>query len=563
MQTYIKYLLESAEESFKKTVALVAGSYKPPTMGHLYMVQYYAEQADEVIVLISAPKSAKSVRKTALGTIITPEMSKQIWEIYLKKYGLKNVTVEVSSEASPITAMFKYVDDNLKKVNVIFGVSKKGGDEARFKSATRYYADNPDINLLDPIETAVEPYKSEDGKAVSATDIRDNLDKPDVVKTMLPDKLGPSEIKKVIEILSSGPKESIEEDDEEQEVDKESMEPVDETECIHLNINDDVLKTAIIRAYNTNQTAIDDQGKQIPVNPKKFPDRAIDIMFVVNGIELHIFLDKETKDWDSSFKFRGMPEAKLSPEQMGQFFGTRFYRLLLSKCKKEWPLTDEMYGDLYNGMLEKRMKCPGARELQTEDGEFKDDQVRAAQKKREKLRQKEKDKAAKAKYTNSGRKIVSFSDFGVKTNTFKGYCWPQPGKEFRWSSWADWRKLKPLCRISFKHNDYNYGVSISTYDDNFDNRGFRGYNLDIEPPLAWITPDECAQVMELSLFKKFARHCVARIEKYINMPTEDILAKINNPDKVSAGDIDKTKAIIRKVLNTAIKPCKADTFSWK
>jgi len=37
-------------------------------------------------------------------------------------------------------------------------------------------------------------------------------------------------------------------------------------------------------------------------------------MFVVNGVELHIFLDKETKDWDSSFKFRGMPEAKLSPE---------------------------------------------------------------------------------------------------------------------------------------------------------------------------------------------------------------------------------------------------------
>ena len=65
------------------------------------------------------------------------------------------------------------------------------------------------------------------------------------------------------------------------------------------------------------------------------------------------------------------------------------------------------------------------------------------------------------------------------------------------------------------------------------------------------------------MFKKFARHCVERIEKYINMPTEDILAKINNPEKVTAGDIDKTKSIIRKVLNTAIKPRKADTFSWK
>ena len=31
MQTYIKYLLESAEKQFNKTIALVAGSYKPPT----------------------------------------------------------------------------------------------------------------------------------------------------------------------------------------------------------------------------------------------------------------------------------------------------------------------------------------------------------------------------------------------------------------------------------------------------------------------------------------------------------------------------------------------------
>ena len=76
MQSYIKYLLENTKTKFKKTIAIVAGSYKPPTMGHLYMVQYYADQADEVIVLISAPKSAKSVRKTAIGTIITPEMSK-------------------------------------------------------------------------------------------------------------------------------------------------------------------------------------------------------------------------------------------------------------------------------------------------------------------------------------------------------------------------------------------------------------------------------------------------------------------------------------------------------
>ena len=100
-------------------------------------------------------------------------MSKDIFELYIKKYGLSSkVKVEVSKEPSPITAMFKYVDDNLKDVNVIFGVSKKGGDESRFKSVQKYYADNEHIHLIDPMTTAVEPYVDEDGQPISATDAR-------------------------------------------------------------------------------------------------------------------------------------------------------------------------------------------------------------------------------------------------------------------------------------------------------------------------------------------------------------------------------------------------------
>jgi hypothetical protein len=121
-------------------------------------------------------------------------MSKQIWDVYIKRYGLTNVVAEVSTEASPITAMFKYVDDNLSNVNVIFGVSKKGGDEQRFKSALRYYEDNPSINLLDPVKTAVEPFSSPTGVPISATDIRNNIDKPEVIRPMLPDKLTDQDI---------------------------------------------------------------------------------------------------------------------------------------------------------------------------------------------------------------------------------------------------------------------------------------------------------------------------------------------------------------------------------
>lgn len=73
MSKFISYLLEESEKKeFNKTIALVSGSFKPPTKAHFWMVQQYTDKADEVIVLISDPKSEKSVRKTALGTIITP-----------------------------------------------------------------------------------------------------------------------------------------------------------------------------------------------------------------------------------------------------------------------------------------------------------------------------------------------------------------------------------------------------------------------------------------------------------------------------------------------------------
>ncbi|HBM96662.1 TPA: hypothetical protein DD394_03965 [bacterium UBP9_UBA11836] len=122
-------------------------------------------------------------------------MSKDILDIYVKCYGLSNkINVIISPEPSPIAAMFKYVDEKLNDVNVIFGVSKKAGDEKRFKSAMKYYADNEHINLLDPLTTAVDPYLDEKGNPVSATDARNSLDDPEKLKTFLPKKLTKDDI---------------------------------------------------------------------------------------------------------------------------------------------------------------------------------------------------------------------------------------------------------------------------------------------------------------------------------------------------------------------------------
>ena len=117
-------------------------------------------------------------------------MSKEIFDIYINRYNLQNkVTVIISSLPSPISSMFNYVDENLSDVNVIFGVSKKGGDETRFKSAEKYYQDNEHIHLINPLETAIEPYLDKNGNTISATDARMSLDNVDKLKEFLPSKL--------------------------------------------------------------------------------------------------------------------------------------------------------------------------------------------------------------------------------------------------------------------------------------------------------------------------------------------------------------------------------------
>ena len=86
-------------DSRQADIALVPGSFKPPHKGHYEMVKQYSSMADSVVVLISSP-SAKSERKTKTGTVITPELSKQIFDMYVNN--LPNVSVEISPVPSPV-----------------------------------------------------------------------------------------------------------------------------------------------------------------------------------------------------------------------------------------------------------------------------------------------------------------------------------------------------------------------------------------------------------------------------------------------------------------------------
>ena len=59
---------------------------------------------------------------------------------------------------------------------------------------------------------------------------------------------------------------------------RDSLDTLDETECVNISISDKDLSSSKILCYNAGQTVVDDKGKEQPVNPKKFPDKAIDIV---------------------------------------------------------------------------------------------------------------------------------------------------------------------------------------------------------------------------------------------------------------------------------------------
>lgn len=347
--------------------------------------------------------------------------------------------------------------------------------------------------------------------------------------------------------------------------------PQDPFECIHLDITDDLLKHAKIAAYMFNQELETPEGKMEPYQPKKFPDKAIDIMIPLQPLEgsdpndnklIEIFLDSKDLVWDSRFVIDG-EFGKLSPEQMGQFFSTELYKRMLIMLPEKWPLSDETYNDLYNAIVQKRMRI-NLTDQDIDDYNASMSQINEIDQagKRVDLANKDLTGDGKRDYSGSGRKIITFGDMGVKANSGKYFCWPRRDKEFKWNTWCDWTKIKPFARMTFTYNGRKYMISLSLSDEDLDNRGFRGADLTWTPPLAWLTPSECQQVMELSIVRKFLRQCVKRVRPYLQMTADEIYQNIDRKDKVTIKQIEKTQRVIKHIISTVFQNSQADTYRY-
>ena len=190
-----------ATEFGGKTIAIVPGAFKPPHLGHADMVRKYASMANEVIVLISKP--LKKGRYLPNGKEITSSDSLKIWNLLIGD--LPNVSVEVASHASPLTAAYEYIgeDGPLEPgTEVILGCSEKGCDWKRWTSAEKYVKKG--VSLASPRATAVEPTMRASGEPYSATDFRELLGDPQNNMPELEEFIGKGNVPALLDIFGLG-----------------------------------------------------------------------------------------------------------------------------------------------------------------------------------------------------------------------------------------------------------------------------------------------------------------------------------------------------------------------
>jgi len=184
--------MSTLDEGTEDTIALIPGSFKPPHKGHYAMIKHFSDIAERVIVVISDPKSEKSIRRTPAGKKLDGQQARSIFDIYTKT--LPNVELIVSPQ--PVKWVYDFVkDDTTPGERILLGVSGKGEDAKRYVGAQKYA----------PEGVTVEPSVFNDSDLnISASDFRNVIDEPTLatINQYIPDHLNDKDKEYVLGYLS-------------------------------------------------------------------------------------------------------------------------------------------------------------------------------------------------------------------------------------------------------------------------------------------------------------------------------------------------------------------------
>ncbi len=193
MKTFRQFFLEKQE----KMVILLPGGYKPPTKGHMHLINSYNNNplVSKVIVLVG-PKEREGV---------TRQHSLAIFGLYGIN-NLQKVSLEDTKFDNPMVAAFEYVEKDPRAeecagLTFAIGASNKGDDALRAEKLVKYFNANPQKlrpGLKVGIPPIVEALKA-GGKEVSATILRQAIRNNDerTVRQCIPSGVNVAEFLKI------------------------------------------------------------------------------------------------------------------------------------------------------------------------------------------------------------------------------------------------------------------------------------------------------------------------------------------------------------------------------
>ena len=203
-----------------QTVAIVPGAFKLPHMGHLKMVQQYADKpdVDKVIVLISSP--LRNQRTLKDGTVVTAEHSAEVWNLLLDTIDSSKIDLRISKQPSSVSATFDIIGPK-GPLNagdkVILGASDKPDDSANSVPDWHRWLSvkpkdvKPGVELLDLESNAVEAFNRQGGTPFRGRDMRDLIsDAATDVKAIdeLEEFVGKDNVFELLAIFGMGPRQS-------------------------------------------------------------------------------------------------------------------------------------------------------------------------------------------------------------------------------------------------------------------------------------------------------------------------------------------------------------------
>ena len=157
LKSIYNQLLEDDTQAAPAADCYYPGGFKPPHEGHFEVLKDLLSRPyiKKVIILIG--------HKDRDG--ITKEMSKAIWDLYVKQDSLPNVEVRISDDASPIADLFSIFNDDLTYKAYVAGSGDDGGDQAYFNSLKKAFGERA---MTLPVEEKV----ISQGKRLSGTEVR-------------------------------------------------------------------------------------------------------------------------------------------------------------------------------------------------------------------------------------------------------------------------------------------------------------------------------------------------------------------------------------------------------